>query len=420
MKLLFFSILLLFSSSIFTQQQAKRILFLGNSYTSVNNLPQMLQTLALTVGETLDYEANTPGGHTLNGHAINSTSLGKINQGNWDFVVLQDQSQYPAFPQAQVEVYVYPYARFLDSVINAENPCAETVFYMTWGRKNGDVSNCSNFPPLCTYEGMDSLLNLRYRTMANDNDAILSPVGAVWHALRTNHPTIELYAADESHPSVAGTYAAACSFFTTLFRKDPSLLTFDAGLSASDAATIRATVKAVVFDQLLEWNIGKFDVNALFSIAAINQLSMTFSNDSENADSYFWDFGDGTTSTEENPTHLFPASGPYVVQLTAESCGKTSVYSQNIGVVTAGVFEKSKDAFWQVYPNPTTDILTLELTDFSSRFYKILSLEGKVVQSEKLNATKTTLDLSELEAGVYVLQLRDKDVLLGAKLIRKE
>ena len=160
-----------------TNAQTKRALFLGNSYTNVNNLPQLTSNAALSAGDTLIVDKNTPGGYTLEGHSTNTTSLNKIMQGDWDFVVLQEQSQRPSFPISQVQQDVFPYANQLDSIINAYNSCAETVFYMTWGRKNGDANNCQFWPPVCTYEGMDSLLNLRYMMMADMNDAIASPVG---------------------------------------------------------------------------------------------------------------------------------------------------------------------------------------------------------------------------------------------------
>ena len=206
--LFLFFVLVLYSSAI-AQSNIKRALFLGNSYTYVNNLPQMVADVASSTGDSLIFDSNTPGGYTLEGHSTNATSLAKIAMGNWDYVVLQEQSQRPSFPINQVITDVFPYARFLDSVINAQNICAETAFYMTWGRKNGDASNCAVWPPVCTYSGMDSLLRLRYMMMADSNDAIVSPVGAVWNFIRQNYPLIELYQADESHPSVAGSYAAA-------------------------------------------------------------------------------------------------------------------------------------------------------------------------------------------------------------------
>ncbi|MCQ2280466.1 MAG: T9SS type A sorting domain-containing protein, partial [Bacteroidales bacterium] len=132
-------------------------------------------------------------------------------------------------------------------------PSANIVFYMTWGRKNGDATNCANYPPLCTYQGMDSLLYWRYMQMAADNAAVISPVGRVWHAIRDSHPEIELYSSDESHPSVAGTYAAAVTFYTILFRKSPALITNNLTVDAATAQIIRETVQTVVFDSLDFW-----------------------------------------------------------------------------------------------------------------------------------------------------------------------
>ena len=153
MKKLFTSILILLS--LFAHGQIKRVLFLGNSSTYVNILPQIISDIASAMGDTLIYDFNTPGGYTLEEHSTDSSSLNKIMQGNWDFVVLQG-SQRLSYPIEQVEVEVLPYAHYLDSVINVYNPCGETMFFMTWGKKNGDVSTCAPWSPVCTYEGMIS------------------------------------------------------------------------------------------------------------------------------------------------------------------------------------------------------------------------------------------------------------------------
>jgi hypothetical protein len=68
-----------------------------------------------------------------------------------------------------------------------------------------------------------------------------------------------LYQADESHPSVFGTYAGACAFYASIFRKDPALCTFNSVLSSTDADNIKNAASAVVFDSLLEWHIGEYD-----------------------------------------------------------------------------------------------------------------------------------------------------------------
>jgi hypothetical protein len=144
-----FLLLFIVSGKSFAQN-TKRVLFLGNSYTSVNNLPLLVKNIALSTNDTLIIDSNTPGGYTLQLHTTNTTSQSKLMAGNWDFVVLQEQSQLPSFPDDQVAVEVFPYAKYLDSVINQYSPCAETVFYRTWGRKVGDASNCGSWPPVCT------------------------------------------------------------------------------------------------------------------------------------------------------------------------------------------------------------------------------------------------------------------------------
>lgn len=229
------------------------VLFIGNSYTSVNNLPQMTADVAASMGLTMTWSSNTPGGCTFSQHCTNQ-SMTLILQGGWDFVVLQEQSQYPSFPQLQVEAEVFPYATQLVNAVNSANPDAEAMFYMTWGRKNGDADNAQYFPVLGTYEGMDSMLYERYMQMAADNDASVCPVGRVWRYLRENHRNIELYQSDGSHPSMAGTYAAACSFYVMFFGNDPdSIIYTPDGVTPHEAETIRHAVHEVVFSHLEQW-----------------------------------------------------------------------------------------------------------------------------------------------------------------------
>lgn len=237
----------------FIHCEGYKVLFIGNSYTYVNNLPQLIASMAEAGGDTLVFSANLPGGYTFNNHLNNSTTTSLIQQGEWDYVVIQGQSQEPSFPDGQFYSQTYPYAQQLCEMIYQYNPAAKIVFYMTWGRKNGDQNNCPYFPPLCTYEGMDSLLYLRYMTMAEDFGAVVSPVGVLWHYIRDYNPEIELYSSDESHPSLAGSYAAACSFYSVLYRKDPRESVYNPGIDEEAAEKIRLAASKVVYDSLAKW-----------------------------------------------------------------------------------------------------------------------------------------------------------------------
>ena len=396
------------------QSIKKRALFLGNSYTSVNNLPQMVADIAASVDDTLLFDSSTPGGYTLQGHSSNATSLSKIASGNWDYVVLQEQSQYPSFPISQVETEVFPFAHFLDSLINAKNSCVETVFYLTWGRKNGDASNCASWPPVCTYSGMDSLLNMRYRMMADSNKAILSPVGAVWKYIRQNFPSIELYQSDESHPSIAGTYASACSFYATLFRKDPTAITFNSTLSAKDAADIRIASKLVVYDSLKNWHIGEYDPVANFTYSISNGNQVDFTNSSLNATNFNWNFGDGGTSISNNPTHTYLIKGTYKVQLISNKCDIFDTTFQTIKItMPVGVDETTLTNDLNIYPNPVSTILSLQCSLSNKTTYKILGVVGQEIQSGIINNIEKQINVSLLSEGIYLLQLYENNEALG-------
>ncbi|NDC31410.1 MAG: PKD domain-containing protein [Bacteroidetes bacterium] len=411
-KIMFF---VLISGSIANGQSIKRrALFLGNSYTSVNNLPQMVADIAASVDDTLLFDSSTPGGYTLQGHSSNATSLSKIASGNWDYVVLQEQSQYPSFPISQVETEVFPFAHFLDSLINAKNSCVETVFYLTWGRKNGDASNCASWPPVCTYSGMDSLLNMRYRMMADSNKAILSPVGAVWKYIRQNFPSIELYQSDESHPSIAGTYASACSFYATLFRKDPTAITFNSTLSAKDAADIRIASKLVVYDSLKNWHIGEYDPVANFTYSISNGNQVDFTNSSLNATNFNWNFGDGGTSISNNPTHTYLIKGTYKVQLISNKCDIFDTTFQTIKItMPVGVDETTLTNDLNIYPNPVSTILSLQCSLSNKTTYKILGVVGQEIQSGIINNIEKQINVSLLSEGIYLLQLYENNEALG-------
>merc|ERR1711970_25379 len=101
----------------------KNILFLGNSYTYFNDLPGMVRSLAAAAGFSATVKSVAPGGQTLGGHV--SSSLGQITSGDWDVVVIQDQSQRPSFPEAKTIV----------DTIRAKTPCTVPVFFLTWGKR---------------------------------------------------------------------------------------------------------------------------------------------------------------------------------------------------------------------------------------------------------------------------------------------
>lgn len=420
MKYAFVTSVLIFLSVFTVQGQInKKVLFIGNSYTGVNNLPLLVQNIAIDMGDVLVYDSNTPGGYRLMNHATHTTTLNKINAQAWDYVVLQAQSQETSWSNAQMQTELYPYAAALSNAIRANNECTQPMFYMTWGRENGDSSNCGNAPWVCTYEGMDDAIKNTYNFMAADNEAEVAPVGAVWRYLRTHYPTIDLYAADGSHPSLEGSYAAACVFYTMIYKKDPLGITWNSSLSTLDADRIKMATKNIVFDQMPTWDFTVNPAKADYS-EVVNGNQITFTNTSDDFDSLLWDFGDGNTSTDLHPIHSYGAVGDYNISLTVYKCGKWDTMTKTISIAHL----ENKDALLEqieIYPNPVKDKLSISLNStYHNILLELYDLNGKLMLTTKHKQGKDLkADMSHLSSGIYLMKLSTEKHTFVSKILKK-
>lgn len=410
--------LFLITISFAFSQTSKNVLFIGNSYTYFNDMPNLVQDIAQSTGDILNHQSQTPGGYTLQ-QQINSTTIAKLTQGNWDYVVLQEQSQLPSLTDQQVQTEVYPYAAQLSDYIKGTNGCGNVIFYMTWGRKNGDGTRCAIQPDVCTYEGMDDLISRHYIEMAEANEGILSPVGKVWRTIRQQDPTMELYDQDKSHPSYIGSMVAAYTFYTVIFKKDPTLVPYNGTLTQAQAQLIKNTVKNVVYNSMNTWNIPSNDVHSRFKYEFTGGLTVKFTNKSKNATTYLWDFGDGTTSTLENPEHTYSTQGNYNVQLTTNACGNNTTKTKLVTFGSLGTKETAIEDPIQIYPNPTQNFITI-ITKKKTEILSLTDASGRMV-SYFLNKTDSgyTVQLHLLSAGVYFFKYKTGEKEFTKKIIKK-
>ena len=263
--------------SIFAQNaKIKSILFIGNSYTAVNDLPNWVRLIGLSQGDTFEVFSHTPGGRTFAGHSDDPQVLDLFRQGNYDVVVLQEQSQIPSFPLDQVESSCFPYAEKLVDSIKSNNPFAKIVFYSTWGRQNGDAQNCQFWPPVCTFKGMNQLLRDRYITMAQNSSAWVAPITSVWRDIRDT-TDINLYQGDGSHPSFEGTHLAALTLYKTIFQKDVGQNSFTGPISNANHTKMCNVVKTITSDSLSNWKYDTCTVPMLFKSTFKNHVDANYS-----------------------------------------------------------------------------------------------------------------------------------------------
>ena len=112
-------------------------LFVGNSFTSMNDLPTMIGELARAAGESRALRVGRclRDGFRLKDHWERRDALRALGEGKWEVVILQEQSTIPSFDREQRAPLMDGYSRKLhEEVVRAK---ARTLLYMTWGYRDG-------------------------------------------------------------------------------------------------------------------------------------------------------------------------------------------------------------------------------------------------------------------------------------------
>ena len=224
-----------------------RVLFLGNSYTSVNDLPTMFGDLAWSGGHRVETAAQDPGGWTLADHLNSNDLQSLLTSKPWDIVVLQEQSQIPSVPASR-QAIMYPAARQLVRMIH--NAGAQPLFYMTWAHRTGWLQE-----GMRDYISMQASIETGYLTIAKELSAAVAPVGPAWVALVAEQPALGLWSDDGSHPTTAGTYLAASVFYAAIFNASPINLSYQSDLASADAAAVQGIAATTVLSEPSTWGL---------------------------------------------------------------------------------------------------------------------------------------------------------------------
>jgi hypothetical protein len=178
-----------------------RVLFIGNSFTARNNLPEFIARMAGARGKRIESRLISAGGASLRAHWNAGEARKAIQTGRYDYVVLQEQSTLPIKNTQRMHENV----RLFDEA--AKEAGVTTVLYMTWARKNAPETQ--------------QVITDAYVSIGRELDAIVVPVGVVWQSVLQKHDEPVLHDQDQSHPTLAGSYLAACVFLKVLFNENP-------------------------------------------------------------------------------------------------------------------------------------------------------------------------------------------------------
>lgn len=216
-----------------TAEAPDRVLFVGNSFTYYNNslhnhYEELLRAARPDAAERMRVRIMTISGGRLPEHRAGLESL--LEAEPWDAVVLQGHSRAPLGDDSGAEFVAA--AKDYADMIRARG--AEPVLFMTWA-----------------YTGqpdMTSQLASVYTLAGSETGARVAPVGHAFATVTRERPDIELRIADRRHPALAGTYLAACVFFSVLRGESPEGNPYRAGLDADVAHYLQRVAWQTVRD----------------------------------------------------------------------------------------------------------------------------------------------------------------------------
>jgi hypothetical protein len=218
--------LLMLTSAAFASDP-QRLLFIGNSYTGVNKLPEVFLEVVKGSGRPAPVvKSSTPGGRTLKQHLAIAGSMKLVDEGNWDVVVLQGQSQEPAIAETDetVRKEFQESAAELCRRVRAKSPKVKIYFYETWARHADYWKAAKKGPDVgANPKEMQTRLRKWYGVVAQDNGATLVPCGDAWELNYASSAPVRLHTSDHSHPEFVGTYLNALIFFGKIYDvKEPA------------------------------------------------------------------------------------------------------------------------------------------------------------------------------------------------------
>jgi hypothetical protein len=210
-----------------------KVLFVGNSFTYYNNglhkhFRELTSASGLFTAENSRARIMTISGGQLPEHAGGFENV--VSADDWDVVVLQGHSLGP-ISEDTAEPFRQAARKFAGI---ARGQGTRPVFFMTWA-----------------YTGkpeMTAQIDKAYTDIGSELEAEVVPVGFAFATVTAERPDISVRIEDARHPSLAGTYLAACTFFAALYQRSPEGLDYDAGLGEETAAYLQQVAWKTVQD----------------------------------------------------------------------------------------------------------------------------------------------------------------------------
>lgn len=242
------------SSNTNNKKDTCEILLIGSSYFNFNNLANLIQNLADSSDMLIYIEMHGQNGLYLSDHASSTVTEAKINERDWDYVVLQGVGVLVAYPHHFTDHPVYPALVILRDKIYANCEATRMIYCMPWAFEDG-MTWYQNWTD--TYEDMQWHI---YDTTLQYSEEIgfeIAPVGWAWYGVLEayNYPLHYLHMSDWNHPSLRGSYLMACVIYSTIFQLSTAGIPYHGGIPQDEADFFQLVASDTVLNNLELWNI---------------------------------------------------------------------------------------------------------------------------------------------------------------------
>lgn len=224
-------IVLLLTACKSDAQQKIRLLFLGNSLTYFNNLPELVKSIALSDTVSVSYTTLAFPNYALEDHWVEGNAARAIRTNHYNFVVVQ---QGPSSQQEGRDMLIRAGLRF-NELVNQKN--GRLVSFMVWPSE----MRLGDFPGVET----------SYRMLADTTNGIFCEAGLAWQQAWELDPSVELFAPDRFHPGYTGSVLAALMLYARMMnKKDMNAIPYEsvknAQLTEKDFITLKAAVNHIL------------------------------------------------------------------------------------------------------------------------------------------------------------------------------
>jgi hypothetical protein len=303
-----------------------KILFIGNSYTHYNNMPELFEKIAKSKKIKVDVVMNAKSNHTFKMHCQRPEMFEAIRSNKWDYLILQGFSRELMCDRSVIDTASLPYFKTILDSVYLNHPCTNVLLYMTWGYKNGFIHNSDTL----NFDDMSERVQNGYRYLSELYNLSIVPIGQIWKAFRKNNPNIELYQEDGQHPNLTGSYLIASGFYSSIFKSSSNGGYFPK-IDTISAVKIQNTAFRYVNQNIDTFKLNKNTIDFNYERTKNGEFIANGVANFSDADSLNWIFQNRVISTKKSFRYRVKKDGTYFFKLVVfDKCGVREIYRKAI------------------------------------------------------------------------------------------